>query len=125
MTSRLREIYKKVPYLPIKYNTYLPAYEAQRKKHAEKSIATMAVELYRDGSLFMGSASIVGVKHDARRRLKNSVKIRSGDQSSKIFQTRGLIALDIHCPHISANFAQSILRCFAFFEYKPHLNKSN
>lgn len=93
MTSSLREIYDRVPYLSIKYDSYFPAYEALLQKYVDRELTIVEVGIFNGGSLFMWreffgpKARIIGIdlNPDAREWEKHGFEIYIGDQSSGQF----------------------------------------
>jgi hypothetical protein len=93
MTSSLLEIYERVPYLSIKYDSYFLVYEALLKQFVDREVTILEVGVFNGGSLFMWrkyfgpKARIIGVdlNPDAQEWEKHGFEIYIGDQSSDAF----------------------------------------
>jgi hypothetical protein len=93
LTSALKDIYDKVPYLSIKYDSYFDVYEELLSKYRGKEITLVEIGVFNGGSLFMWreylgvKARIIGIDLNPSAKIweKNGFEIYIGDQACEKF----------------------------------------
>lgn len=93
MNSKLKEIYDKVEYSSIKYDSYFHVYENQLQKYVGCNITLVEVGVFNGGSLFMWrdflgvNARIIGIDLNPAAKIweKHGFEIYIGDQSADEF----------------------------------------
>jgi len=95
LSSSLNDIYDKVSYLSIKYDTYFDTYEELLSKYIDKELIFVEIGVFNGGSLFMWreylgpKARIIGIDLNPGAKVweQHGFEIFIGDQASEEFWT--------------------------------------